>query len=564
MHLRDMEAVRAVLPLLYFFCPSGLDDVSRPIQELALSPYVVNEAKRGVIYGITSYASVPPVTPVFRALFQAESVLFPDPSKSKPQHQYSYKLDTPSFQVSLPCSLELAQEPPARSICSRLDAPDLANISRMFQDSPDTHCSDFYSLSVRLLASRVILLFITVFLLLLLRKFILEIYNGKSPASTVIYWFKIFVGITSCGILGNHQLPMDADPQGAILVLLAGSILGITCGIGRMIRSSAAPTGLNRVPVLANSAAVPTNLQDSQSATNIQTRSHLALLPVSFNSAMQTGAVTLTKPEVNIGIQTGVVQLEAVKVGMSTQSGRVMMDVGIQTISAPTPPQAFNLDREVKTDTVTSVSLADPPADLNVQTGKPTLSPATSVMVDDGIQMDMTTLMIPIHALLPIIPTTDADVEIEYLTPIPTKEVTADNKIQMDLYMASALTCGLAPTLLPQYNGTENLALGTATTAEPTAAATIDVDSQTEDRASLSTKAAVINDGMPTNITRKLAVTDVLSAATPSDVAGHFPLTVTLRLSAQGITVVSFPDVSTAHAVSVTFLLATLVHSVDR
>lgn len=367
MHLRDMEAVRAVLPLLYFFCPSGLDDVSRPIQELALSPYVVNEAKRGVIYGITSYASVPPVTPVFRALFQAESVLFPDPSKSKPQHQYSYKLDTPSFQVSLPCSLELAQEPPARSICSRLDAPDLANISRMFQDSPDTHCSDFYSLSVRLLASRVILLFITVFLLLLLRKFILEIYNGKSPASTVIYWFKIFVGITSCGILGNHQLPMDADPQGAILVLLAGSILGITCGIGRMvrdwsfhalqfrlevsllkIRSSAAPTGLNRVPVLANSAAVPTNLQDSQSATNIQTRvsagllscapytehplkiwmdvgmqSHLALLPVSFNSAMQTGAVTLTEPEVNIGIQTGVVQLEAVKVGMSTQSGRV-------------------------------------------------------------------------------------------------------------------------------------------------------------------------------------------------------------------------------------------------
>lgn len=240
------------------------------------------------------------------------------------------------------------------------------------------------------------------------------------------------------------------------------------------------------------------------------------------------------------------------------------MDVGIQTISAPTPPQAFNLDREVKTDTVTSVSLADPPADLNVQTGKPTLSPATSVMVDDGIQMDMTTLMIPIHALLPIIPTTDADVEIEYLTPIPTKEVTADDKIQMDLYMASALTCGLAPTLLPQYNGTENLALGTATTAEPTAAATIDVDSQTEDRASLSTKAAVINDGMPTNITRRLAVTDVLSAATPSEVAGHFPLTVTLRLSAQGITVVSFPDVSTAHAVSVTFLLATLVHSVDR
>jgi hypothetical protein len=240
MHLLDLWAIRLVLPLLYFFCPSGLDDVSRPIQELALSPYVVNEAQRGVIYGITSYASVPPVTTVFRSLFPAaKDVLVTDPPNLEPKYEDTYK---PPHVTSF---LRATPKPPVQPTCSRLDAPDLVNVSTVFQDLTITRDPVPYSPTVGPLASTVILAFTTALVLLLFREsisLVFDFYSGKVPAPPVIYWFKLFLGIASCAILGNYQLSMDAKSQAVLAALVAGYVLGvdiifgIICIIGGIVR----------------------------------------------------------------------------------------------------------------------------------------------------------------------------------------------------------------------------------------------------------------------------------------------------------------------------------------
>jgi hypothetical protein len=247
MHLLDLEAIRLVLPLLYFFCPSGLDDVSRPIQELALSPYIVNEAQRGVIYGITSYASVPPVKTVFRALFptagpdsaSAEDVFVTDPPNLEPKYEHPYK---PPHVTSF---LQAAPKPPVQPTCSRLDALDLVNVSRVFQDPTITRDPVLYSPTVGPLASAVILAFTTAFVLLLFREsisLVFDFYSGKVSAPPIIYWFKLFLGVVSCAILGNYQLSMDAKSQAVLAALVAGYVLGdadipgIIRIIGRIVR----------------------------------------------------------------------------------------------------------------------------------------------------------------------------------------------------------------------------------------------------------------------------------------------------------------------------------------
>lgn len=186
MHALDLRAMRLVLSFLFFFFPSGLDDVSHPIQDLAFSPYVVGEVQRGVIYGTTYCASVPQITTVPRALFPAgglgpavEDVLVPE---AQPEHQHPYKLPyatsqplqgTPLAIFPLSTSvdiLETVPKPPVQPTCSsfHVDAPVIANVSRIFQDltAPGDPSRHLLSVSWSVLADTAG--FILTFVLLLL------------------------------------------------------------------------------------------------------------------------------------------------------------------------------------------------------------------------------------------------------------------------------------------------------------------------------------------------------------------------------------------------------------
>jgi hypothetical protein len=252
MHILNLEAMGAILPLLYFFCPSGLDDVSRPIQELALTPYVISEAQRGVVYGITSYASLPPVAAVFRTLFPTGGpVLALDPPKPKLENQHPEQTPcgthtlqaahhAPIVSTRSPCvNLHvMTSKPLVQPTCSRLDAPDLANVSRVLLDMPITH--DFsYSLSAGLLAWGAIWTLTAVSVLLMFQKFVSVvccIYSGDSSAATVCFWFYILFDFALCWILDNFQL-------GAVLLPLwqgfvsGGIIVGTLCSLCRMVRN---------------------------------------------------------------------------------------------------------------------------------------------------------------------------------------------------------------------------------------------------------------------------------------------------------------------------------------
>jgi len=253
--------MKVILPLLYLFYPSRLDDISRPVQELALAPY---EPQRGIIYGIKVCASLAPIMAVFCALIPASRprpplaelmLISPTP---KPKQEQLYKLsrvtllqDTCPLPVfpTRPTTVETAQNSPLQPTGSSLDAPDLTSIPKMNLGSPITSDPVPYSPNATVhttLASNVILLFSIAFVLLLLRRFFLVMfntYNGRTPVCSVLYWLKIFLGVASCGILGNYQLPMDANPQGALLILAIDcvlremDILGMVCSIGRLVCS---------------------------------------------------------------------------------------------------------------------------------------------------------------------------------------------------------------------------------------------------------------------------------------------------------------------------------------
>ena len=317
MHALYLQTIKLVFPFLFFFRPSGLDDVSRPIQELALSPYVVNEVQQGIVYGITSYASVPQITTILLALFPAggsgpaaaEDMVVPE---AQPGHQHPYnKLPhvTPSIQgtplaIFQPSAsvdvLETVTKPPVqqtRSISSQV-TPDIANISKTFQDLSTDDDPVHYSSSSVIAGTAV---FITSFVLLLLCRtallLVFDVCSAKVPPPSVIYLFKLFLCVASCGILGNY---IDANPQVVLVVLVAGymlrktSILRIIYGISGMVR---APSLL----------PFPPHASKQYHKVPLSMCMALPQVPMLFDSGRQTNTNTQGEPEANTRVGIAIV-----------------------------------------------------------------------------------------------------------------------------------------------------------------------------------------------------------------------------------------------------------------
>lgn len=227
MHILDLEAMRFILPLLYFFCPSTLHEVSTPIQELALSPYVVNEAQRGLIY---AYNYLYPVPQILRALFHSGDLLpcLPAPTaasvvldldlpKSNHGHQHTRSptdMTPPTRPIPSACIVQ--------PTCSRLDAPDLANISRISLDLNIIPLARRWPTTATL-KSNTITLVIALFAMLQLRSFallVLYIYNGYN-LPYIFTLFKLSLGGALYVILIKSRLPTEFDPCGLIAAVSA-------------------------------------------------------------------------------------------------------------------------------------------------------------------------------------------------------------------------------------------------------------------------------------------------------------------------------------------------------
>jgi hypothetical protein len=262
--------INMVLPLLFAFRPSGVGDVSRSMQELALAPYVITEAQKGIIYGIGAYESLPPVTTVFRALFSSTTPLWLDASAAEvvlasdfPKHKSELRSTcerclTSILQVNsllhAPVSprpviflghaqpnLQWVSESPGRPTCSPLDSPALVNISRVISDPHITRDVVLYSPPANPLNSTGVFLSVIIVALVFLGALV-DFCCDKISVPIVLYWFKIFLGVTSCGIVGKYQLSKDADPQVALIAMGVGgymlremNIVAMLCSISRMV-----------------------------------------------------------------------------------------------------------------------------------------------------------------------------------------------------------------------------------------------------------------------------------------------------------------------------------------
>jgi hypothetical protein len=344
MHILNLEALRAILPLLYFFRPSGLDDISRPIQELAVAPYAISEAQRGVIHGATSYASLPPVTQVFRTSGPRPPVLVSDPPKPNPEDQHPGQ--TPCATRS-PCVdfHVVISKPLVQPTCSRSDAPDLANVSMVLPDMSITHGFS-HSLSAR----GAIWTLAAVSVLLMFQEFVSMVcyfYSADSSVATIYIPIYILSDFALCGILDNFRLApvLLALWQGFVR---GGIIVGTLCSFCRMVcKSTVGPvlsimlTPLGQVWSLWQHI----NLDDLSEDTTTPTRStmlaspqscapdngyleisiDLETMPMMAECSMRTNVVesSISTDPGGATVQPGVVGTEAVAAGMDTQSDRV-------------------------------------------------------------------------------------------------------------------------------------------------------------------------------------------------------------------------------------------------
>ena len=228
-----------------------------------------------------------------------------------------------------------------------------------------------------------------------------------------------------------------------------------------------------------------------------------------------------------------------------------MADVGIQTNSASSP-SILKLDSGVQTDAdLELISYSPSP------TGNLVLNPAMPAIVDGGIQMDMTGVN-PI-CVLPLTISVNYEVKTDGL-----KEVVSGNETQTKSPTEAELLCGLA-LIMPQVDGTDKLALGTAIIDIPTGStpvAAINPGSCTKELVSTFTKVSSIKDEILTDVNNEPTPACALSLSLPTDVELEtgsnstsilrpLPRNVTLHLTSQDTSAVTVPEESAARAVSV-------------